>query len=324
MLPAPIPDDDAVRLARLRSTGLLDSHTEERFDRVTRLAQQFFKVTVCLISLVDENRQWFKSNQGLEGCSETPRDVSFCGHAIQSDGLLVINDATLDNRFADNPLVAQAPYIRFYAGYPLKSFDGHTLGTLCLIDMTPRELSAEQLTCLADFGKLVEGEITSIHLATIDSLTGLYNRQGFENLTEQVISLSRRSGYKGTLLFIDLDKFKFINDSWGHAAGDEALIAFADCLKQSVRDCDVVARIGGDEFAVYLTHNSGEEVQQRVEQRLNAIIALFNYTSGKPWQLAFSMGGAGMWPESTSTVQELMQRADDAMYEVKQAKGNAR
>ncbi|MGI2260795.1 diguanylate cyclase domain-containing protein [Shewanella sp. GXUN23E] len=317
MLLAPIPADDDVRLERLRSTGLLDTQEEERFDRVTRLARHFFKVPVCLVSLVDKNRQWFKSRQGLAHCSETPRDISFCGHAINSSDILMIPDATKDVRFSDNPLVVGAPWVRFYAGYPLRSFDGHILGTLCLIDHVPRTLSRAELGFLADFGKLIEAEITSIHLATMDALTGLYNRLGFDNLAEQMLLLSRRSALQCTLIYLDLDKFKVINDNWGHAEGDVALRAFADCLQQSVRDCDIVARLGGDEFAVLLTHNGSDCVATQIEQRLAGVITRFNSTSGKPWQLAFSLGAASLNQDNINDLPELMSAADTAMYQVK-------
>ena len=119
MLEPPLPPDEAMRLAALRSLNILDTPAEERFDRITRLAQRLFDVPIALVSLVDTNRQWFKSCQGLDA-SETPRSISFCGHAILEDGPLIIEDATKDQRFADNPLVTGPPDIRFYTGQPLK------------------------------------------------------------------------------------------------------------------------------------------------------------------------------------------------------------
>jgi GAF domain-containing protein len=155
MLAAPIPANDAQRLAALHHCELLDTVDEEAFDRITRLAQQLFSMPIVLVSLVDAERQWFKSKQGLEA-SETPRNVSFCGHAILGDEILYVPDSHQDPRFADNPLVTAPPHVRFYAGAPLHSPDGFAIGTLCLIDHQPRHLDAQQLRALRDLADCVE------------------------------------------------------------------------------------------------------------------------------------------------------------------------
>jgi len=148
-----IPVNEESRLRALRSISILDTPAEERFDRLTRLASRMFRMPVALVSLVDENRQWFKSSIGLN-VSETARDISFCGHAILGEGIFIIEDTTKDDRFADNPLVLNEPHIRFYAGCPLRYLDGNKLGTLCLIDMQPRTLDGEELECLKDLAEL--------------------------------------------------------------------------------------------------------------------------------------------------------------------------
>ncbi len=141
MIPAPLPAHDAERLDTLRALLILDTPPEERFDRITAFAAQEFEVPTVLVSLVDQNRQWFKSRVGLDAC-ETPRDISFCGHAIVSPETLVVTDAHTDPRFADNPLVTGPPHIRFYAGAPLMLPNGHIVGTLCLISPQPRTYDA--------------------------------------------------------------------------------------------------------------------------------------------------------------------------------------
>ncbi|MDD4928418.1 MAG: PAS domain S-box protein [Gallionella sp.] len=158
MLEPPDPFDEADRIAALRALAILDTPPEERFDRLTRLAQHLFGVPVALVSLIDSQRQWFKSSQGLE-VSETPRNISFCGHAILDDRVFLIPDAALDPRFADNPLVSGVPHIRFYAGYPLTLRTGQRAGTLCVIDYQPREVSAEQLNMLRDLAQCVSEEL---------------------------------------------------------------------------------------------------------------------------------------------------------------------
>ena len=133
---APVSDGEESRLAALRDYGILDTSAEPEFDRLTRLAAKIFKTPIVLISLVDENRQWFKSCYGLQ-VQETSRDHSFCAHAILSNEPLSIPDAQADPRFKDNPLVTGTPGIRFYIGAPLIAPGGHRLGTLCLIDTIP-------------------------------------------------------------------------------------------------------------------------------------------------------------------------------------------
>lgn len=150
--PAPRPVEEIERLSVLHQFRILDTAQEESFDRITRLASLITGAPIALISLVDEERQWFKSRQGLDS-QETSRDISFCGHAILHDEIMVIPDAELDDRFADNPLVTGDPFIRFYAGVPLIAREGYRLGTLCVIDTEPRAglapLEAEGLLALA-------------------------------------------------------------------------------------------------------------------------------------------------------------------------------
>lgn len=160
----PIPANEARRLAALQALALLDTPAEERFDRITRTAQRVFNVPIAVISLVDVNRQWFKSCQGLDS-SETPRDISFCAHTIMSDSVLVIPDATLDPRFVDNPLVTGDPYIRFYAGHPLAGPGGENVGTLCLIDRQPRQMTAADLDTLHDLAMWAQSELNTTELS---------------------------------------------------------------------------------------------------------------------------------------------------------------
>lgn len=159
-----IPANEADRLDALCSLGILDTVAEERYDRITRIAQTLFAVPIALVSLVDLNRQWFKSHQGL-AATETPRNISFCGHAILGDEVFVINDATRDVRFADNPLVTGELHLRFYAGVPLALQGGQKIGTLCIIDQRPREFSDEQRGMLRDLASWVQSELTAISLA---------------------------------------------------------------------------------------------------------------------------------------------------------------
>jgi PAS domain S-box-containing protein len=164
MIEPKMPVDEESRLAALRGLNILDTPPEERFDRLALLAQAVFNVPIAVISLVDADRQWFKSCQGLDA-RETPRGISFCGHAILGPDVLAVEDASLDRRFSDNPLVTAGPRIRFYAGAPLTLDDGHAIGTLCLIAPTPRSFPARDRDVLQKLARLVVAELTNVQTA---------------------------------------------------------------------------------------------------------------------------------------------------------------
>ncbi len=158
MRPAPRPEDERERLEALRASDILDTPPEADFDALTRIAAAVCGTPIALVSLLDEHRQWFKSKVGLEA-SELPRDVALCAHAILEPDLLVVPDARADQRFADNPLVLRDPHIRFYAGTPLRTAEGHAIGTLCVIDHVPRQLTPEQRSALRDLGQQATAQI---------------------------------------------------------------------------------------------------------------------------------------------------------------------
>jgi diguanylate cyclase (GGDEF)-like protein len=317
MTPPPLPDGEPARLAALRSLRILDTAPEERFDRLTRLAKRLFGVPIALVSLVDEDRQWFKSVQGLEA-TQTPRAISFCGHAILEDELLLVPDASRDARFADNPLVVGAPEIRFYAGCPLKVPDGSRLGTLCLIDTDPREFDDDDRQLLRDLGRMAEQELAALQMATMDELTLLSNRRGFEALAGHALGLCRRQGLPASLLFFDLDGFKSVNDRYGHAEGDRALVEFARLFRQAHRESDVVGRHGGDEFVALLTGAGPDEVRLAV-QRLRWALDAHDRRTCRGYALRFSVGTARYDPARHASVAALIADADAAMYRDKSA-----
>jgi GAF domain-containing protein len=155
---APTPQHEKKRLTVLWQYEVLDTVPEEVFDNLTELAARICEAPIALISLVDEKRQWFKARIGTT-VKETSRDVSFCAHAIHQSDLFIVPDATKDERFADNPLVTSEPKIRFYAGAPLITPDGYALGTLCVIDKTPRELRPDQKQALTILARHVVSQL---------------------------------------------------------------------------------------------------------------------------------------------------------------------
>lgn len=284
------------------------------------MAKRLFGVPITLVSLVDENRQWFKSCVGLD-VSETSRDVSFCGHAILGDDVFIIADAMKDDRFADNPLVLNDPNIRFYAGCPLSAPNGAKLGTLCIIDRQPRHFGAEDIETLKDLAAMVERELSALQLATIDELTNISNRRGFMMLARQCLHLCARHKIPAALVFMDLDKFKPINDTFGHDEGDRALVAFTEELKKTFRDSDVIARLGGDEFAALLSNTSSDLAANLVE-KFRGSLKESNQTSNRGYDIGFSHGVVEFDPVKNPPIEALLAEGDTVMYELKRSKGS--
>jgi diguanylate cyclase (GGDEF)-like protein len=312
-----IPRNEAMRLRALNSLKILDTAPEERFDRLTRIAKHLFNVPIALFSIVDEDRQWFKSSVGLE-TKETSRDVSFCGHAILGDSTLIIPDTLKDKRFADNPLVTGKPKIRFYAGAPIRLLNSGMIGTLCIIDKEPRTLSKTEQALLKDLAQIVENEITATVLATHDELTQLLNRRGFIDAAQRSLNLCVRQEMTATIAFMDMNGFKTINDRFGHKAGDKALKAFADELLDTCRTSDLCARMGGDEFVALMFNTSTSSAQHtlsRLRERLSN-----NYTL-KSMQIEgdFALGLIRFNEDLHRDIEQLIDEADKAMYEDKHA-----
>jgi anti-sigma regulatory factor (Ser/Thr protein kinase) len=183
--------DEAARLEALRRYRILDTHPEQAFDDLALLASYICKTPIALISLIDEDRQWLKSHIGIS-VNETSRSVAFCAHAIQQDGIFTVRDATDDARFKNNPFVVSEPHIRFYAGAPLVTPDGHSLGTLCVIDRVPRDLSEEQTNALDALRRQVEAQL-ELRRNLMDLQAALAERDRAEAAQSALVSELRES-----------------------------------------------------------------------------------------------------------------------------------
>lgn len=312
------PKDEPNRLKTLRSLHILDTPPEERFDRLARMAKRMFKVPIALVTLVDDNRQWFKSCIGLD-VRETSRDVSFCGHAILGGDVFIVPDATQDPRFADNPLVVGDPHIRFYAGCPLIAPNGSKLGTLCIIDHQPRHFDPDDIEAMQDLAAMVEVELAAVHIATQDDLTHISNRRGFMALARHSLHLCVRQDMPASLVFFDLDEFKPINDHFGHSEGDRALVDFTQLMKSNFRESDLLGRLGGDEFVVLFvntTQQSAQEIVKKFRQSLEA----FNLRENRGYEIRFSCGVVEFSRDKSSSIEDLLTEGDLIMYEEKKGK----
>ena len=169
--PASLPRNETERLAVLKRLNILDTDPDQTFDDIVALASRLCGTPISLISLIDTNRQWFKAKKGL-AASETPREVAFCAHAILDDKIMIVEDTHEDERFADNPLVTELPKIRFYAGMPLQVEDNVNVGTLCVIDQKPKQLTPGQLQGLRVLGRAVVAHMRLHRLETVWPGTG--------------------------------------------------------------------------------------------------------------------------------------------------------
>ena len=451
MQQAPLPDDESARIAALAESGLLDTPTERVFDALTQAAAVICDTPIALVSLIDQRRQWFKSAIGLSQGAQTPRDAAFCAHAILAPRqLMEIPDAARDERFSDNPLVTGAPDIRFYAGAPLLTRDGHALGALCVIDRKPRELNdmqrhalrelAHAVTALIDArrqqadserqlhrlyhdtpamlysldgsGRLIaasqlwldrlgytrdeilgrnprefmtpasreaflqvrqgywsaggcrdhacqfvraDGSVIDVLMSAVveraahgepvralcvltdvteqlrlqrelqrvaheDSLTGASNRGRFVELLGAEIERANRHGRALSLVLFDVDRFKQVNDTYGHAAGDAALRSLAAVAKAQLRRSDVLGRLGGEEFALLLPETGGDGALQVAERLREAVAAIPVAHADRSFAVTISLGVSSLLPGDTPD--RVLARADEALYAGKRSGRN--
>jgi diguanylate cyclase (GGDEF)-like protein/PAS domain S-box-containing protein len=469
-------ESENVRSRAIWTRELLDCHPEQECDELVQLTASMCGAPTGLLTLLDERHQWFRVSEGLR-LGDVPREIAFCAHAIRQDGLFVVKDASMDARFGTNPLVTGEPVLRFYAGVPLHTTDGHTLGTLCVIDTKPRILTAEQAHALEVMGRQIsarmelrvqrqileevireqektsaslqaseelfrafmnaspflsyikdaagrllfynrsfaqrfgvteyawlgrtdeqlwsrnltksvrahdlevmaggqiveteehirgaDGKMSSLRsfkfpchdsagnvllagvavdvseevahkaeleryhreleeangqlrrLAVTDELTGLRNRRAFEERLVMEFSMARRRKRQLSILLLDVDNFKLINDRWGHASGDEVLRRLGTILRTTIRLPDMPARYGGEEFVVLLPE-SGEESAMGLARRVMQRVATEEWEN-EP--VTVSMGMASM-NDSLIHGYQLVELADEALYAAKRAGKN--
>ena len=311
--------DEFGRLAALHRYDVLDSPRESQFDRITSLVEAVLAVPMCAVALIDGDRQWFKSCVGLD-VAETPRNISFCTHTIMTRHPMHIADATLDDRFAGNPLVVGEPYIRSYLGVPLTTPDGYNIGSLCAVDTKSRTFSSEQIALLQSFALVVVDELELRRIAQIDHLTGAATRRSFCLELDKAIEHFQRTGAPATLIMFDVDHFKVINDTYGHSAGDAVLSTVATKLMAALRTGDVLGRLGGEEFGVLL-REIPDIYAFGIAERFRGIIETSNIPEVRSRCITASFGVAPI-KHAEITPEEWMATADQALYSAKRSGRN--
>jgi diguanylate cyclase (GGDEF)-like protein len=312
---ADMDDLDVERLNALDCYDLLDTPPEPQFDRIARLIRDIFDMPMAVVSVIDGHRQWYKASEGLSA-TEVPLKESFCRQTILDTKPLVVPDAMLDTRFAENPSVTGAPHVRFYAGAPLTTPDGHNIGTICAIDIKPRAFDARQLRILETLAEMAMHELELRRRVNIDVLTETLSRRAFAEAAQKSLAHAFRHDHKLSCVVFDIDHFKAINDTYGHAAGDIVLAGVAKACRERLRESDLIGRIGGEEFAVLLAHaDAGEAL--RVAEELREAIQRLDFKVGARTIGATSSFGVAEKAFSTPDFATLLARADTAMYAAK-------
>jgi diguanylate cyclase (GGDEF)-like protein len=311
--------DEQGRLAALDRYSILDTQPEAQFDKITALVRTVLNVPMAAVTLIGGNRQFLKSRQGID-ITESPRDVSFCTHTIQIRKPMVVPDATLHPLFADKPGVTGAPFVRSYLGIPLASPDGYNIGALCAVDIKPRQFDASQIQIMTNFAALVMDEMELRLIAQTDFLTGALTRRAFIGELDRAWARFARQNEPSAILLLDLDRFKPINDSLGHAAGDAVLASVATCCRDQIRAGDAFGRIGGEEFAILLGNVTSAEAAAAAE-RFRTSIASLTIAPFRDLRVTASIGVASLTTDDTS-MPAWLARADAAMYAAKQSGRN--
>ena len=335
------------RLKALHNLAILDTQGEQQYDDLTALASYICNTPMALISLVDRERQWFKSRVGIE-LTGTPLSESVCAYTIQQPGLFVVEDAAKDARFSSMPLVSGGIF-RFYAGAPISTADGHKIGSLCVLDDKPRVLTGEQQRALlvlsrsataylhiraqvqqllknAEDRRLIEQQLRENHgmleeanrrlqqLATTDALTGLPNRRALEACLVEQQHGAVTSGRSLSLLMIDVDHFKRVNDTYSHETGDLVLQRVAAVLRSCMRETDTISRYGGEEFVVLLRGLAHGAALAQAERLRSALAGDTKANVAVTISIGVATATGDDWEKEVSM---LLAEADKALYMAK-------
>ena len=334
---APIPKNEQQRLTALNELGILYTPLEDRFDRITRTICRLFYIPIAYVSLIDKDTQWIKSVQGLD-IINSPRNTSICAHTLLVDEYIICEDLSKDERFQDNPFVVEGLKLRFYAGFTLKS-RGQNVGTLCLVDDKPRQFNQEDIATMRDMVSWAQTEVNLTQLsdvqvqlitdldqaqreAKIDGLTGLWNQIAIKDVLRRAHHRHLLTQQPYSIMMIDIDNFKTINDTHGHPFGDQIIHSIGDSLRASLRPSDAIGRYGGDEFLVILEncpHARAEELSQRILAHSHGLTFI---NKGEKINCSISIGFASTDDIDTNSPESLVEHADQSLYQAKNSGRN--
>lgn len=312
--------------------------TEVHFaDQIARTAAQVFSVPMVVTTLNERYRNWYRSAYGVHG-PFLERLLNFCSQANLSDLAFAVSDVRKDAHFANDPAVEEPPHVVFFAGAPLHDPDGKRFGSLCLIDTKPHEFSNDQLRLLESFAGIVSQDICVrsaaryavrdlieaehdkcglFDMAMTDPLTKALNRRAFFRFAEREVLRASRHGKPVSALLFDIDHFKHVNDAYGHSVGDEVLTRLVECVTRSVRDEDLVGRIGGEEFAILLPETDPQRASVLANRIRESVSELKFAGRERVFNITISIGISEPGFADLDILPAL-ERADAALYLAKQ------
>ena len=284
MKAAPLPVNETSRLDALRGAHCAYAPREERFDRITRTAKRLLHVPISLVSILEQDEQWFRSVQGLE-VAHTPRDISFCGHVVALNQPICIPDTLDDPDFADNPLVIGPPGIRSYLGWPLELAPGIAVGTLCVIDTMPRTFGLEDFEAMKDLASLAQAELKISEMSTLqnrllmqlstlqrkgalDTLTGCWNIRGFRDLVALGFEDARRKATDLAICYIHVNNLDEVAASAHDANRDALTQLLAQALRQRLPAQGALARLGSRDFCALVPFQLKSELLELTSERV--------------------------------------------------------
>lgn len=305
---------DPDRLMALQDLDILDTPAELGFDRIADLIRLIFDVEIGIVSMIDAHRQWYKAVFGLP-TTEASLDGTFCRYTLSLGRPVIVPDATKDARFYENPHVVDGPRIRFYAGAPIINCDGLVIGTICAIDKKVRDFGERETAILVHLAALVMRELELRHEAATDVLTGASSRRAFKDEVAKQLSMAKRHSIPLSCIAFDIDHFKRVNDTYGHAAGDQVLAGVTGAIRSALRQNDSIGRVGGEEFAILLPQTE-LATAVNVAEKLRRLVKDLRFPgSNPPIAVAASFGVATLGP--SDDIETFLNRADQALYQAK-------
>lgn len=306
-------------------------------DQIVRTAAQVFSVPMVVVSLNERYRNWYRSTYGVQA-PMLERLLSFCAQANLSDFAFAVSDVRTEAHFSSDPAVEGPPHVVFFAGAPLRDPEGKRFGSLCLVDSRPHEFSEEKLRLLESFAGIVSQDICVrsaaryavrdlieaehdkcglFDMAMTDPLTKALNRRAFYRFAEREVLRAGRHGKPVSAMLFDIDHFKQVNDVHGHSVGDEVLTRLVECVTRSVRDEDLLGRIGGEEFAMVLPETEPLRAVILANRIRESVSELHFAGKTGPFRITISIGISEPGFADLDILPAL-ERADSALYQAKQ------